>query len=342
MRAERGTKPCGSRGARPSRRNGGAGREARIAGLRRLAGCGLALFLAGVAGCEGTAGTEDLAPVPRLPPPEIPPPPPLEDTVYLGFTQERIELVEGESAAVAVAFEPVFPRGARGRYEDALTFDLLVEVEPGSGSAADLAVSGAVRVGDFRTVLRSGTVWLGLRALVDEVAESPETLRLRLVPALPEEFLTETQYPAVFEFTNEVLEVELRDGGGADRCGDVRITAGPPRRASIDVFGADSCLGGTVYETEVTVEADRAEAVQLDRITSHGRISDWRVEFDGGRVRHGLTLQWQPETRRAWEMRVQPCASAAGGPTLVCTVDSCVVYPEGSRLPPTRRPRCVR
>ena len=340
MRAERGTKPCASRGARPSRRNGGARREARIPGLRLLAACGLALSLAGGAGCGGTAGTDDLAPVPRLPPPEIPPPPPLENTVYIGFTQERIELVEGESAAVAVAFEPVFPRGSSGRWEDALTFDLLVEVEPGSGSAADLAVSGAVRVGDFTTVLQAGTVWLGLRALVDDAAELPETLRLRLSPALPEEFMTETQYP-LFEFTNEVLEVEVRDGGGADRCRDVRISARPPRRASIDVWGGDSCFRTNVYETEVTVEADRAEAVQLDRITSHGRISDWRVRFDGGRVRHDLTLQWMPEEARGWEMRVQPCASEAGGPTLVCTVDSCVVYPEGSRLPPTRRPPCV-
>ena len=342
MRAERGTRPCASRGVRPSRRNGGARREARIPGLRLLAACGLACLLAGGAGCGGTAGTEDLAPVPRLPPPEIPPPPPLEDTVYLGFTQERIELVEGESAALAVAFEPVFPRGVSGGREDALTFDLLVEVEPGSGSAADVAVSGAVRVGDFTYVLRAGTTWLGLRALVDELAEPPETLRLRLSPALPEEFQTERQYPTVFEFTNEVLEVELRDGGGADRCRNVRISASPPRRASIDVLRADNCLDGTVYETEVTVEADRTEAVQLDRITSHGRISDWRVGFDGGRVRHDLTLQWRPEEARAWEMRVQPCASAAGGPTLVCTVDSCAVYPAGSRLPPTRRLPCVR
>ena len=62
----------------------------------------------------------------------------------------------------------------------------------------------------------------------------PETLRLRLSPTLPEEFMT-TQYP-LFEFT-EMLEVELRDG--ADGCRDVRISATPPRRASIDVFGVD-------------------------------------------------------------------------------------------------------
>ena len=237
MRAERGTKPCASRGARPSRRNGGARREARIPGLRLLAACGLALSLAGGAGCGGTAGTDDLAPVPRLPPPEIPPPPPLENTVYIGFTQERIELVEGESAAVAVAFEPVFPRGSSGRWEDALTFDLLVEVEPGSGSAADLAVSGAVRVGDFTTVLQAGTVWLGLRALVDDAAELPETLRLRLSPALPEEFMTETQYP-LFEFTNEVLgggSAGRRWGGPLPGCPHQREAAAP---------GEHRCMGG--------------------------------------------------------------------------------------------------
>ena len=327
-----------------SRWNGGALCEALIPGLRRLAGCGLAFLLAGGAGCDGTAETDRLAPAPTLPLPDFGRPVPDERTVYVGFAQERIEMVEGESAAVAVVFEPRYPAGSSKGLKDGLTFDLLVEVEPGSGSAADLAVSGAMRVGDFNYALRDGTTWLGLQALVDEVAELPETLRLRLSPAMPSRgpgIRVEDHYPAVFEFTNDVLEVELRDGSGADRCRDVRISASSPRRAGIDVFGTDSCFDGTVYETEVTVEADRAEAVQLDRITSHGRISAWRVWFDGGRVRHDLMLQWQPQVARAWEMRVQPCASAAGGPTLVCTVDSCVVYPEGSRLPPTRRPRCV-
>ena len=185
--------------------------------------------VAGAAGC-GDGGEAPASP-PLLPPPE--PPPSRVSTLFLGFVEERIEIVEGEGAAVDIAFEPYY--WVAPDVADRWVLDVRAVVEAGSASAEDLVVGG-VRIGAEVQILESGTTWLGLRALADGVEEAPETLRLRLEPVAAAN--RGGSYPEVVEVTNAELEVVIRDAEAADICADVRITATKPR------FGAQGGWSG--------------------------------------------------------------------------------------------------
>ena len=287
--------------------------------------------VAGAAGC-GDGGEAPASP-PLLPPPE--PPPSRVSTLFLGFVEERIEIVEGEGAAVDIAFEPYY--WVAPDVADRWVLDVRAVVEAGSASAEDLVVGG-VRIGAEVQILESGTTWLGLRALADGVEEAPETLRLRLEPVAAAN--RGGSYPEVVEVTNAELEVVIRDAEAADICADVRITATKPRLVP-RVVGVGNCPLLEVFETDVTVESERGTELQLDRLGSQGRIYGWRVEPLGSRVRHEFLVQWQVLEERSWETRLEPCPGTGRGPTLVCTWDSCRVYGRGSVVPAPRRPEAA-
>ena len=300
--------------------------------VRRRVLWALSFALAGAAGC-GDSGEAPASP-PLLPPPE--PPPSRVSTLFLGFVEDRIEIVEGEGAAVDIAFEPQY-WGTSDRSEDFWLLDVRAVVEAGSASAGDLVVGG-VRIGPGDRKLESGTTWLGLRALADGVAEAPETLRLRLEPVANR--FAPPSYPEVIEVTNAELEVVIRDAEAADICADVRITATKPRFVPRG-GGVVNCPLLQVFETEVTVESERGTELQLDRLGSRGRIYGWRVEPLGSRVRHEFLVQWKVLEERSWETRLEPCPGTGRGPTLVCTWDSCRVYGRGSVVPAPRRPEAA-
>ena len=290
-----------------------------------LAGAVLLLVAAGVAGCA----SDPVVPAPpSLPPPgpsPVPPPPPI-DSLFVGFVQDRVELREGEGIAVGIEFEPHYRSPPDpDMHEDFWRLDLRVIVEPGSELSGDLWV-GEVPLRptySFR-YRRRQTTWLALQALSDGEPEAPETLTLRLE-------IVEGQYPyRRIELTNAELEVVIHDADTAAVCSDVGITATPPRRL-IDRGDRPECASWGVFETEVTVEADRGAPLQLERLRSSGRIDGWRLEFAGSRIRHHLVLQWDNE--RSAEMQLQACPAWGGGPTLVCTEDACQVYPAGAPIP---------
>ena len=302
---------------------------------RWLAVLGAVWFALAGGSCGGGEDTGAGVVPPVLPPPR--PPPPRFDVMFVGFAEDRIEIVEGEDAAVEIAFDPYYwvdPDVSDQR--DRWLLDVRAVVEAGSASAEDLLVAGGVRIGAGVRIVEAGRTWLGVRAVSDGKAEGPESLRLRLEP-VPRSYLNG---PEVVEVTNAELEVVIRDAETADVCSDVRITATKPR-ADPGAFEKLRCPFHFVFETEVTVEADRGAALQLDRLASEGRIDGWRVEPLGSRVRHEFVLQWFVREERSWETRLEPCPGTGRGPTLVCTWESCRVYGPGSEVPPLRRPEAA-
>ena len=299
-----------------------------------LAGAVLLLVAAGVAGC----GSDPVVPAPpSLPPPgpsPVPPPRPI-DSLFVGFVQDRVELREGEGIAVDIEMEPLYrspPDPDNG--EDEWRLGLRVILEPASESAGDLWVSEVPLLPTYRARLVSRqTTWLALQALPDGEPETSETLTLRLE-------LVEGQYPhRRIELTNAELEVVIHDADTAAVCSDVRITATPPRKITRQENRPD-CPSWGVFETEITVEADRSAPLQLERVSSYGRIDGWRVESVGSRIRHQLVLQWDNEGSA--EMRVHACPAWGGGSTLVCTEDACRIYPAGAPIPAPGSPLACR
>ena len=299
---------------------------------------GLVLLAAG-AGCGG-GGQPPVSAAPSLPPPR--PPPPLTDTLFLGFVEDRIEITEGEGAAVEIAFEPFYTRvrdpNARGP-EGFPGLYVAAEVEPGTAAAEDLLVRG-VQIGDYGRFPQAGTTWLAIRALPNGVAEGSESLTLRLRPQR-----SEHDYPPAIEMTNAELEVVIRDREVSGICGNIHIVGAKPRNVTVlrHLEDGPPCRFEDVFETEVAVESDREEGLQLDRIHPLGRIDGWRVEAAGPRLRHHLVVQWEVGLDRdTWEMRLEPCPLTGSGPTLVCTVDTCETYGAGSQVPAPRRPTGCR
>ena len=300
-----------------------------------LAGAVLLLVAAGVAGC----GSDPVVPAPpSLPPPgpsPVPPPRPI-DSLFVGFVQDRVELREGEGTAVDIEMEPLYrspPDPDDGEDEWRLGFRVIVE--SGSESAGDLWVGEVPLLPTYRARLVSRqTTWLALQALPDGEPETSETLTLRLE-------LVEGQYPRRrIELTNAELEVVIHDADTAAVCSGVRIIATPPRRLNARGYRGSSCPAWNVFETEVTVEADRSAPLQLERLSSYGRIDGWQVGSSGSRVRHRLVLQWDNE--RSAELRVQACPAWGGGSTLVCREDACRVYPAGAPIPAPGSPLACR
>ena len=289
----------------------------------RLAGAVL-LLVAGVAGCGGS-GDVPVGPAPPSLPPPGPPPPP--GSLQVGFAEDRVELREGEGIAVGIEFEPHYRSPPDpDMHEDSWRLDLRVIVEPEGELSGDLWVGEVpLRPTYAFRYLRRQTTWLALQALPDGEPEAPETLTLRLALVGGQPYARRR-----IELTNAELEVVIHDADTAAVCSDVGITATPPRRL-IDRGDRPECASWGVFETEVTVEADRGAPLQLERLRSSGRIDGWRLEFAGSRIRHHFVLQWDNE--RSAEMRLQACPAWGGGPTLVCTEEACETYPAGAPIP---------
>ena len=287
--------------------------------------------------CGGGEDTGAGVVPPVLPPPR--PPPPLTDTLFVGFAEDRIEITEGEAITVGVEFEPYYrtPRDPKDPSHRWAAYVRAV-VEPGSGSEADLLVGGA-QIGRHRQILDAGTTWLAIRARLDGVLEGTESLKLRLEPFLPHFVVS---YPPAVEVRSPELEVVIRDAEGSGVCRDTRITGTAPRNVSWPHPGPPRCRFGDVFETEVTVESERGQGLQLDRITPSGRIDGWRVEAEGSRVRHHLVLQWAVEEDGSWDMRLEPCPLTGRGPMLVCDIRACESYAPGEPVPVARRPAGCR
>ena len=215
--------------------------------------------------------------------------------------------------------------------------EVKLSVEPGTASESDLLVRG-VHIGGGGRALVSGTTWLAMLAVEDDLDEGPETLTLRLEP-VPDEprWDADSRSVEVFEVTNAELEVVIRDAPDAGSCRNVTISATPPRDVFRTARGpSDRCVR-RLWETEVTVESDRGDPIQLDRIRAPGRVSGWRVESLGDRVRHQLRFQWVRGPDLPPEMALRPCAQTGRGPTLVCGARACRTYPPGATIPPPER-----
>ena len=300
------------------------------AALLLVAGMGL--------GCQEGPESPAPPPAPTVPaaeiPPPPPPPPPQKDTLFLGFAQDRIEIVEGEPAAVDIFFDAHYGDDPTRQRATRLP-EIRAAVEPGTASEADLLLRG-VQIGTGGQILAPGTTWLAMLAVEDDLDEGPETLTLRLEP-LPDDRRWGGSHPEVIEITRGELEVVIRDAPDAGTCRNVTISATPPR----DVGGGPRSPAGSceerLWETEVTVESDRGDPIQLDRIRAPGRVYGWRVESLGERVRHQLRFQWVRGPDLPPEMALRPCAQTGRGPTLVCGAGACRTYPPGSTMPPPER-----
>lgn len=256
---------------------------------------------------------------------------PASDTLSVGFGTDRIELSEGEGTAVNIEFVPSYgspPDADAQRW----TFDLRVVVEP--ESAADLLV-GAFPFAGYGRFAGPERDWLAIHALPDGERESAETFTLRLEAAPP----TQGRRARAVRITNGEVQVVIRDADTERLCSEVRITATPPRRLTRPGFRR-WCPSWGVFETEVTVEADRNLSLPLERLGSYGRIDGWRIESVGPRIRHHLVLQWDLE--RSAEMRVQVCPAGSGGSTLVCDDEACEIYAAGPRVPAPASPLVCR
>ena len=298
------------------------------AALLLVAGMGL--------GCQEGPESPAPPPAPTVPAAEIPPPPPRKDTLFLGFAQDRIEIVEGEAAAVDILFEPYYVDDDPTKQAATWLPEVQTVLEPGTASAADLLVRG-VGIGSGTEVLESGTTWLAMLAVEDDLDEGPETLTLRLDP-LPDDRRWGGSHPEVIEITRGELEVVIRDAPDAGSCRNVTIRATPPRDVTGGPPASANPCDGRLWETEVTVESDRGDEIQLDRIRAPGRVYGWRVESLENRVRHRLRFQWLRGPDLPPEMALRPCAQTGRGPTLVCGAEECRTYPPSSAIPPTERP----
>ena len=295
------------------------------AALLVVAGMGL--------GCQEGPESPTSPPAPTVPAAEIPPP--RKDTLFLGFAQDRIEIVEGEPAAVDIFFEPYYADDDPETWFMTDLPEVQAVVEPGTASEADLLLRG-VLIGTGGQILAPGTTWLAMLAVEDDLDEGPETLTLRLDP-LPDDRRWSGVHPEVIEITRGELEVVIRDAPDAGTCRNVTISATPPRDVGGAPRGSAPSCEERLWETEVTVESDRGDAIQLDRIRAPGRVYGWRVESLGERVRHQLRFQWVRGPDLPLEMALRPCAETGRGPTLVCGARACRTYPPGATMPPPER-----
>ena len=299
-----------------------------------------ALLLVGGMGLGCQEGPESPAPppAPTVPAAEIPPPPPQTDTLFLGFAQDRIEIVEGEAAAVDIVFEPYHVNDDPTSQVASWLSGVRAVVAPGTASAADLLVRG-VQVGSFSFPLEAAATWLAMLGVEDDLDEGPETLTLRLEPD-PDQPIPNAYPPKFIEVTNAELVVVIHDAPDAGTCRNVTIRATRPRDVTGGPRGPDPCEE-RLWETEVTVESDRGDAIQLDRIRAQGRVYGWKVESLGNRVRHQLRFQWGRGADPLREMAFRPCAQTGRSPTLVCGAQECRTYPPGAKVPPPeRRAQC--
>ena len=290
--------------------------------------------------CDDSAPLTTPPALPPPPPPTPPPPPPPpepepepEGDIVVGFTQERIEIREGETILVEVGFDA--DNELDDFWFDELTVPLRVTVEAGTASPEDVVVARQVGVygwGLGRTPPVSDVSFVPLRAREDGLSEPAETLRLRLAtltdPAETVPYGDEVRVA----FTRREIEVVILDGD--DRCSGVELTAAAPRRSK---SGA-TCQQG-IYQTDVTVVSPIRDFLRLDP-DPRSRIIGIRTEPAGTGFRHELTVQWKLGFSE-WDFRFRPCPDPGRGPALLCSNVACEVFAEGEPLPPPERPICA-
>ena len=127
--------------------------------------------------------------------------------------------------------------------------------------------------------------------------------------------------------------------------GDERVTA-ECRTASVSVRARrhfpDSGLRACptdVWIIDLSVESDAGEAMLLDFLRPY-ELYDWEVHAGGGRVRHDLSVIWQPldsmgrtslQGVRPMTMRV--CPEGDRGPVLACSDVACELYDREDEVP---------
>ena len=285
-------------------------------------GAAVCLFvLFGGAACQATGA-------PGGPTAPVDPFTPATPEFVIGFEESRVELVEGEGAALLIRLEltsyPVAREPLSTHLEEG--FDVPVILEAVTADGQDLQVPDGIRFRAPGGVPLRKTAWLALRAPPDGIAEGVETLKLRL--GAPRFKLQAEPTPAV-RFENAEAEVVIRDG--SDSCGDVEIRALRLQR----VTSPEERRG--LHEVEILVEADVSSGWDIDVaaiLQSGVTIGDWRTAISGSRVSHRIRFDWSPSSRQPDELRFAPCAADGGGPVLVCTIHACRLYAPGEPVPP--------
>ena len=131
--------------------------------------------------------------------------------------------------------------------------------------------------------------------------------------------------------------LDLGDPRGTVRCGNVAISAGPPRRIA---HGWKTCE--VAYLWDVAVTADDGEAMLMDLFRDY-LITDWRVRRDGPGWRHNISVLWSPFA--AWSadssfppdrqaMVIHACPEGERGQVLACYEDSCQLHQDPDQVRP--------
>ena len=114
-------------------------------------------------------------------------------------------------------------------------------------------------------------------------------------------------------------------------CGGVTIRAEPPRRVDIPYRHK--------YLVAVSIEAASGEAMVADFLRDYP-IVEWRVGANGKRVRHDLTILWEPywlwyrSSRPEMQPLVVRACPEGDGPVLACSELSCGVVASEDQVEP--------
>lgn len=123
----------------------------------------------------------------------------------------------------------------------------------------------------------------------------------------------------------------LGDERGTAECGGVTIRAEPPRRVDIPYEHK--------YLVAVSIEAASGEAMVADFLRDYP-IVEWRVGANGDRVRHDLTILWEPRflvfksSRPVAQPLVVSACPEGDGPVLACSEFSCGVVASEDQVEP--------
>ena len=304
-------------------------------GCRLVLALGLAISFA----CGDTTRVPTPRPLPTPMEPRVPEPPePSEELeppdLIVGFTQDRIEIPEGNNASANVVIQSF--------RTDGFSANLMVEVGYVTASGNDVIVSDRVGI-DSRTQ-EPVTTWVGMRALMDDVMEGEETFVIGL------SLEGNSDDSLVVEYLTTEVEVAILDR--PDVCSGIRIRATPPQTSD---HPPNHCWAA--YETNITVEVDGVAPTDMDflsvgtftggnseeeysYVTILGAAAQWRATNRASEsLRHDFLMRWEAN-RKPWEMRVHACAQEGRGPVLSCSNASCQVYAPGTSVPPPRTHDC--
>ena len=140
------------------------------------------------------------------------------------------------------------------------------------------------------------------------------------------------------------MDVPGLDSVQTATCGVVKVAAGPPEK-----IRQTTC--DEVYLVGFSVEADLTETRILDMFRSYDLV-DWRIHTSRGRVKHELSVVWNPyewsrrdrDPTRRYDARhitkpltVRACPDG-NGMVLACSNRTCKTYADEDEVPPVRLP----